>query len=64
MHEIDFSKQWVQSLTDLWHRMNISVETGISFGQKLNTSEDATVKEHNLQRNKGTVAGSVLHEFG
>lgn len=31
---------------------------------RLNTSEDATVEEHNLQNNKGAVAGSVLHEFG
>lgn len=31
---------------------------------KLSTSEDAAVEEYNLQNNKGTVAGSVLCEFG
>lgn len=31
---------------------------------RLNTSEDVTAEEYNLENNKGTVAGSVLHEFG
>lgn len=31
---------------------------------RLNASEDEIVEECNLENNKGTVDGSMLHEFG